>query len=153
LLFFQRWRLPRGLTALGVAAILAHPASFFLVAGYSEALFLMSVLGFLYWAEQPHRGAGAIAAVHGVVMTATRIVGVPLVAVPLLHACLTGGRRLELRRLVRPLLLGAVALLGCGLFFAFCQWRFGHWDLYTRANAVGWGVHPHYLALFSERIF
>ena len=48
-LFCERWNLPSGWQVLGALAILAHPAAFFLVAGYSESLFLMGLLGFLYW--------------------------------------------------------------------------------------------------------
>jgi hypothetical protein len=154
LLFFQRWRVPGSLAAVGVGAVLVQPASFFLVAGYSESFFLLNLLGFLYWAESRHPAAAPVAALHGLLMTATRIVGVPLVIAPAVHVLVTrDGPGLPMRRLVRALLVGAGAGLGCVLFFAFCQWRFGHWDMYMRANEAGWGVQPHYRGLFSMRIF
>ncbi len=36
-------------------AIAAHPTAFFLIAGYSESLFLMALLGFMYWSTAEGR--------------------------------------------------------------------------------------------------
>ncbi len=48
-LFCKRWNVPPLLQTGGALLILAHPASFFLVAAYSESVFLMALLGFIYW--------------------------------------------------------------------------------------------------------
>src|SRR5215475_14951544 len=48
-LFCRRWGVPRSLQICGALLIAAHPAAFFLIAGYSESLFLMALLGFIYW--------------------------------------------------------------------------------------------------------
>ena len=58
LLFFQRWGVSGRLAALGVAAVLIHPASYYLVASYSEPVFLMGVVGFLYWSGKAVRRMG-----------------------------------------------------------------------------------------------
>src|SRR5205814_10410862 len=79
-LFCERWNLSPGLQTLGALSVLAHPASFFLIAGYSESLFLMALLGFIYWSSARGRGAWFCAAVHGVLMSGTRIVGIPCAA-------------------------------------------------------------------------
>jgi hypothetical protein len=50
-------------------------------------------------------------------------------------------------------LVAAVSSLGSLLFFAFCQWRFGEWNLYTKTEEIGWQVHPDYLGIFSLKIF
>src|SRR5213595_4338064 len=81
-LFCERWSLPSGWQLLGALAILAHPAAFFLVAGYSESLFLMALLGFLFWSGMESRGARILAAIHGILMSATRIVGLPCALFP-----------------------------------------------------------------------
>src|SRR5205809_298047 len=47
-LFCTRWNISPALQICGALLILAHPAAFFLIAGYSESLFLMSLLGFIY---------------------------------------------------------------------------------------------------------
>jgi hypothetical protein len=90
-------------------------------------------------------------------MTATRLVGLPLVIYPLLLLWLNADQPVtihdRLRRSVGPAAVGAIAALGCGCFFAFCQWRFGHWDIYMKIEEGGWRVRPDYLALFSPRIF
>src|SRR5712691_10684276 len=48
-LFCERWKVARSLQICGTLLILANPAAFFLVAAYSESLFLMALLGFIYW--------------------------------------------------------------------------------------------------------
>jgi len=45
-LFCERWKLSPTLRLLGTFAIVAHPAAFFLIAGYSESLFLMGACWF-----------------------------------------------------------------------------------------------------------
>src|SRR6266478_1825937 len=70
-----------------------HPAAFFLVAGYSESLFLMALLGFIYWSAAEGSSAKFWAAVHGIVMSATRIVGIVCAAFPLVHSVFQTGWR------------------------------------------------------------
>jgi hypothetical protein len=155
LLLFERWRVPSGLAVLGMLGIACHPAAFYLVATYSESTFLMALLGFVYWTGRPGHESRLMAAAHGFLMTATRLVGLPLVILPLLTEWLAPGLpvRDRLKRSVVPALIAAVAALGCFSYFAFCQWRFGHWDLYMKIEESGWQVRPDYLALFSPRIF
>jgi hypothetical protein len=158
LLFLRRWSVSASLVPTAAAAILIHPCAFFLVAGYSESLFLMAVLGFLYWSGVRGPAAWCLAALHGVVMTGTRIVGLPLAVCPLLVAlaALRGSglaRADALRRLAPVALLCAVALLGGVLFFGFCQLQYGRWDAYMYAQRVGWGVGPDYLAVFRPDVY
>jgi hypothetical protein len=40
-----------------------------------------------------------------------------------------------------------VAACGGIAFFALCQLRWGHWDLYMLTQAAGWGIVPDYLAV------
>ena len=158
LLFFARWQLPVRLRALGVILVASHPAAFFLIASYSESLFLTGVLGFLYWSGSPRRGSFWLAAAHGFVMTATRLVGVPVVIFPLCQSCSgtdaeTKSRPTWLRRYGRAVLLGCVASLGAIFFFLYCQVRFGAWDTYMRTGYYGWNITPDFAGLFSLRIF
>jgi hypothetical protein len=156
LLLLRRQQVPPRLCLLGVVLILIHPAAFYLVASYSEPLFLTAVLGFLYWADTKQPRAGVLAALHGVLMTGTRLVGLPLVIYPLCHAwlCRETSRRQPtrpMRTYVAAALVGATASLGCLAFFGYCQWRFGAWDQYMKTGHVGWGITPDYLGLFSWR--
>src|SRR6266436_7834491 len=50
-LFCGRWNLSPGLQFFGALSIIAHPAAFFLIAAYSESLFLMALFGFIYWSS------------------------------------------------------------------------------------------------------
>jgi hypothetical protein len=150
LLTWRRWRVPGPLALAGALAVLAHPAAFFLVCGYSESLFLFGAVGFLYWARSSRRVALQLAALHGGAMSATRLVGIPLAAVPFVEGLLSAGPPgSRIRRLIKPALLTALASLGALAFFAWCHFRFGHWDLYQQTQAVGWGVHPNYRAAFD----
>lgn len=157
LLLLSSWGVSRRITLAAVLSVLAYPAAFFLVAGYSESLFLACALGFLYWSERGGRLAAGLAAVHGFGMTATRLVGLPLAIYPLARVLLGAAPesgpslRDRLSRCLVPLLIG-LATAGGGLsFFLFCQVRFGCWKLYMQTQHIGWGVTPNYLALFSRR--
>src|SRR5260370_16702085 len=81
-LLCKRWNISAPLQVCGALLILTHPAAFFLIAGYSESLFLMALLGFIYWSSEEGRTSKAWAALHGVVMSATRIVGIVCAAFP-----------------------------------------------------------------------
>ncbi len=89
--FAHRWNISPLLQFLGALAIVAHPTAFFLVAGYSESLFLMALLGFIYWSSAEGRTAKFLAVLHGIVMSATRIVGIPCAAYPVVRAVFENG--------------------------------------------------------------
>ncbi|MEP6809973.1 MAG: hypothetical protein ABI992_07000 [Chthoniobacterales bacterium] len=154
-LFCQRWRVS-GLTQfLGAGAIAAHPTAFFLVAGYSESLFLMALLGFMYWSTAEGRTAKVLAALHGIVMSATRIVGIPCAAYPVVRRVFEGGWdglrdvRGWWKRYAWPVALMVVSTFGAIAFFLYCLLRWGRWDLYMLTQQAGWDVLPDYLAIFK----
>ena len=76
-LFCRRWGVPASSQFLGALLIVTHPAAFFLVAAYSESLFLMALLGFIYWSGCETRRGKVVSVLHGIVMSGTRIVGLP----------------------------------------------------------------------------
>ena len=154
-LFCERWNLSPGLQTLGALSVLAHPASFFLIAGYSESMFLMGLLGFMFWSNSSRTGGRIWAGLHGMLMSATRIVGIPCSAYPVVQSIFSTGREffrhpviwLKAHRAI--LVVTAVSTLGAGLFFAFCQLRWGHWDMYMLTQSAGWGITPDYFAIFK----
>jgi hypothetical protein len=154
-LFCARWKVSPLLQFFGALSIFAHPTAFFLIAAYSESLFLMALLGFIYWSTAEGGTAKVLAAVHGIVMSATRIVGIPCAAFPVVRALFEGGweRLRDVRSWVRqyagPAALTAVATLGAFGFFAYCLVRWGRWDLYMQTQAAGWAIAPDYLAVFK----
>ena len=153
-LFCKRWNVSPTLQICGALLIAAHPAAFFLVAGYSESLFLMTLLGFIYWGTAQGKSARFWAAVHGIVMSATRIVGIVCAAFSLVRSIIQTGWRglLEPRKWVREhgpaIALTLVAACGAIAFFVYSQLRWGHWDMYMLTQAAGWGIVPDYLAVF-----
>jgi len=56
-LFCGRWNVAPTLQFFGALLVVAHPAAFFLIAGYSESLFLVALLGFIYWSGAESRAA------------------------------------------------------------------------------------------------
>src|SRR6266851_918911 len=92
-LFCERWKLSSTLRFFGALAIAAHPAAFFLIAGYSESLFLMALFGFIYWSSAEGRTAKLWAMLHGIVMSATRIVGILCAAFPVVRSVFAKGWR------------------------------------------------------------
>jgi hypothetical protein len=158
-LFCKRWNVPTVLQIGGTLLILAHPASFFLIAAYSESLFLMALLGFIYWSTAKGRAARVLAGIHGIVMSAARIVGIVCAAFPVVRSIFRSGWRglLKPRKWLRDnrAAVGLTIVAACGTiaFFAYCQLRWGHWDLYMLTQASGWGIEPDYLAVFKPESY
>jgi len=154
-LFCRRWNISLALQICGALLIATHPAAFFLIAGYSESLFLMALLGFIYWSIAEGRSAKFWAAVHGIVMSATRIVGIVCAAFPLVRSVFQTRWRglLEPKpwfRTEKPaIVMTLVASFGAVGFFTYSQLRWGHWDIYMLTQAAGWGIVPDYLAVFK----
>ena len=142
-LFCDRWNVRPALQLFGALTILAHPTAFFLIAAYSESLFLMALLGFVYWSTAEGRTAKVIAAGHGMLMSATRIVGLVCAVFPIIHAIFEGGwKRLAnvrgwFRQYAAPVALSAAAMLGAVGFFGYCLVRWGRWDLYMITQQTG----------------
>jgi hypothetical protein len=155
-LFCERWKLSLPLQTFGALAIVAHPAAFYLVAGYSESLFLAALAGFIYWSTREGRTARVLAVAHGIVLSATRIVGLPCAAFPMVWALFTKGlRRREKLRVVAaryraPILVMLFSMLGGISFFVYCQVRWGRWDIYMLTQHAGWGIVPDYFAAFRS---
>jgi hypothetical protein len=153
-LFCERWKLSTSVRWLGALSIVAHPAAFYLVAGYSESLFLLALMGFLYWSSAEGKRAKFLAAIHGFVMSATRIVGIPCTAAPALQKFVAGGWRgirhpfAWLRDNRGTVAVTAVSVMGASAFFLYCQLRWGHWDIYMITQSAGWAIEPDYLAVF-----
>jgi hypothetical protein len=154
-LFCKRWNVSPAVQICGALLIAAHPAAFFLVAAYSESLFLMALLGFIYWSTEAGSSAKFWAAAHGFVMSATRIVGIVCAAFPVVRSVFeTGWRGLfEPREWVRKhsAAIGMTLVAACGAiaFFAYSQLRWGQWNIYMLTQAAGWGIVPDYLAVFK----
>src|ERR1700736_831303 len=153
-LFCERWNLSPTLQLFGALAIVAHPAAFFLIAGYSESLFLMALLGFIYWSSGDGRAAKIWAALHGMIMSATRIVGIPCAMFPVVRGVFTKGwsalrdPRRWLPNYGSALAVTVAAIFGAISFFVYCQVRWGRWDMYMLTQAAGWNIEPDYFAVF-----
>lgn len=140
------------LTLLAALAFFVQPGAFYDVVGYSESLFSFALMGFLYWTirffeSQSHSKwpfiFGFLAILHGGALSATRIVGVPVVVFPILFAVLNlwSGKKIAGVSLPRSILISLGSLWGFFGFLLFCHLKYGIWDLYWQANRVGWHVY------------
>jgi len=103
-------------------------------------------------------------------MTATRLGGLPLAFAPVMAQAFAGTisfadalvqLRNPSRRLRQAFAIGLLASLGGLAFFAFCQWRFGAWDLYFQTQREGqgvaadwlWFIRPSSYAFFGSVVF
>jgi hypothetical protein len=149
-LFCGRWNLSPALQFFGALSILAHPAAFFLIAGYSESRFVIGRGCFIYFVS----AAKVLAVLHGIVMSATRIVGLFCAAFPVVRSVFAKGWRgwrvplAWFHDHASAIGLTFAATLGALTFFVCCQLRWGHWDMYMLTQAAGWGITPDYLAVF-----
>ena len=87
-------------------------------------------------------------------MSATRIVGLPCALFPLVHTLFENWVRLPLKESsgnVRGsrLLVWSFRCSGGLAFFAYCQVRWGRWDLYMLTQESGWAIDPDYLAILQ----
>ncbi len=144
-LFCRRWQIPTLWQVLASLIILVYPSSFYLVVGYSESLFIASLLGFFYWSMDLNSLRPALlAGIHGLVMSATRIVGLPVALVPLLRLS---------RRWFWTAGAVVLALLGGLSFLLYCQLRFGRWDLYMEMQRYFGPSSFDYLAIIRPRTY
>jgi hypothetical protein len=60
-----------------------------------------------------------------------------------------GGPIAMLKKHGSAIALMIAATMGAGLFFAYSQLRWGHWDIYMLTQSAGWGITPDYLAVFK----
>ena len=79
----QERKIPPGVIVASVLFLWTQPAAFYLVVAYSESLFLLALLAFVVGCEQPKPGWSFLGGMAGLVMTATRLVGIPLAFYPL----------------------------------------------------------------------
>jgi hypothetical protein len=139
----RRGRSPR--QALGeVFGLWVFPSAFYLVAGYTESLFLAGLLVLIVCsdrlAEKPSIGSWAGGALSGAVMTGSRLVGLPGAGYPFFLALASSrSRGLSPGRRAALVALSGAAGLGALGFFTYCAVKFGHWDLYFRLLDLGWG--------------
>lgn len=139
-----------------------YPSSFYLVIGYSESIFMASLVGFIYWSNQwlknKSKLSWGIAALHGFAMASTRIVGIPVVFYPVIQSLATqwstklgkDKKQFHLNQLdPAALAISIIALLGPFLFFLFCQIKFLDWRWYFKLQKIGWGKDPNYLAILD----
>jgi hypothetical protein len=143
--FLELGSVARKSQLLGAFAIAIHPAAFYMIAGYTESLFLASMMGFFYWIERGKVGGGIffrlVALLHGLLLCWTRIVGVAVAFYPVVRERMTG---------VLLFALSVTSLVG---FFIFCQVHFSDWAIYFHLEETGWKNHRLYFALFNPMMY
>lgn len=117
--------------------IVVFPTSWFLFMGYSESLFILMCCLMVWFAtEKKYFPSG----ISGAAMTATRIMGVPLLIAPLIASCF---QKINIRY-GTIIVLGSLGFIG---FLIYCHIQFNWWDLYFEMERVGWHAtaNPYFL--------
>jgi hypothetical protein len=152
-LLFDEFEISETATRNRALATVLHPAAFFLVAGYTETLFLTGMMGFLYWSSRWNKQGGIsgwIAAAHGMVMSVTRIVAFAPAAYPSFQILAQEGfAALKKPRFWKAVAISFAGICGALLFFAYCQARFGRWNLYFQLEEIGWQNHRRWFAVLN----
>lgn len=137
--------------------ILAFPTSWFLFMGYSESLFIVCCCVVLMMMTKKR---WVYSGLWGILLTATRLIGVPVLAAPLGAWMIMNAVRLpqqlrstEVGRMVKdmipPGLMIPIGSLGCLCFLAYCAVHFGSWHLYFDMERIGWHGTADPLFLFK----
>jgi hypothetical protein len=144
LLFLKRNQLKPKIAI--VATLVAFPATLYLVTGYAESTFIANLLGMIYWygeskrIDLSKRKAWlfiALSSFHGMWMSATRLVGLPLAFYPILVESV---RTLEGKKTqwLQAFSVAALTPMGGILYFAYLYFAFGRWDYYFFIQQSGW---------------
>jgi hypothetical protein len=144
-LLMDTWNVNFWFVAALTISLLSQPASFFLVTGYSESMFLTGLLAMIYYQQRKQPLPTALSAF---MMSGSRIVGLPLAVYPLVSKISQAGWDIrKWKNPLRPFAVSAIGASGAGLFFLYCYIRWGYADLYMQNQKEGWGIVPDYLAL------
>lgn len=154
-LLLKMWRFSSNTAVLIGITLALYPASFFLVAAYSESLFLASLFGMILWTERWIEKTKmkklswdwVVAGAWGFTLSGTRLVGIPLVIYSVLRWISLGLEKKSVSDCIRAAGLSFLSGLGGIIFFIWSYFRFGQWDIYLKLQRLGWGNDPEFLAL------
>ncbi len=125
---------------IGVLLFISYPTAFFLVSSLPEAVLLGSMAGYLYWTRKKGNFS-VIAIVHGIIMTGTKVFGIPMVIIPVIASLVRRNFAVAKKQAITVLL----SLIGAISFLIYCQLSFGHWNLYFAVQKSGWNIDPQYM--------
>lgn len=127
--------------------VFAFPTSWFMFMGYSESLFILTSCLMLWFATEKKWGFSGLS---GILMTATRLLGIPVLITPLLSSLITHSSNIKAFFKLEHLRfnpeihaprfwIALVGSLGCLGFLIYCAIHFGSWHLYFDMERIGWG--------------
>ncbi|MDF1757826.1 MAG: hypothetical protein P1U74_05970 [Legionellaceae bacterium] len=126
--------------------IMLFPTSWFLFTGYAESMFLFATCLMLNFSIEKK---WLLATISAYLMTATRIIGIPVLIVPFIATIIFNYAEIRqhlrdnrivsiLKNIYKPCVLGIIGCLGCLSFFIYCQINFDSWHLYFDMEKIGW---------------
>lgn len=138
--------------------IAIFPTSWFFYMGYAESSFTFTVLLTIWLYTKEKWLLSSLAALF---MTATRIIGMPVLIVPVLTTiiinikkiyCLWNANKIHeiFNILFKPTLIGFIGILGVIGFLGYCHLKFGSWHLYFDMEKYGWNGEAYLLFLFKK---
>ncbi len=137
--------------------IVAFPTSWFLFMGYSESLFIVCCCVMLRLMTEKR---WVYSGLWGIFLTATRLIGLPVLAAPLGAWMIMNSVRLRqqlrskqvgsvVKDMLCPGLMIPIGSLGCLCFLAYCAVHLGSWHLYFDMERMGWNATADPFFLFK----
>ena len=137
--------------------ILFFPTSWFMDMAYAESLFILACCVMLGWVTEKQWGWSTLS---GMLMTATRLIGLPVVAAPFFSALIVRFSEMKLavqdkdrrwikQELLRPNVMVGLGAMGCVSFFVYCAVYLGSWHLYFDMERMHWSGTADPLFLFK----
>lgn len=131
---------------IAILLVAFFPSNWFLYTGYSESTFIFTTVFALWMCINNKWLSASIAAI---LMTATRIIGTPVLIAPMLAVMYINRQKIyQLGKneqfheifniLFKPTLFGIIGVLGVLGFLVYCQTEFNSWHLYFDMEEFGW---------------
>jgi Gpi18-like mannosyltransferase len=115
-----------------IVLLLALPTSFYYGAIYTESMFLLFAAATLYFYK---KGNYLLAAIFGIVTSATKIVGVIIPGILIIDAIIGFWKKSKVKENIKVLLAGLTGSMGLFGYMAYLQIRFGDALLFLNSQA------------------
>lgn len=143
---------------IAILLVAFFPSNWFLYTAYAESTFIFTTI-FAIWMFINNKWLTA--SIAAMFMTATRIIGVPILIAPMIATIYINRQKLYnfgkneqfheiFNILFKPTIFGFVGILGALGFFIYCQIEFNSWHLYFDMEEFGWKGKAYPLFLFKS---
>ena len=143
---------------IAILLVAFYPCNWFLYTAYAESTFIFTTVFSLWMFINNKWLTASIAAIF---MTATRIIGTPVLIVPMLSIIYINRKKIFdswkqeqfheiFNILFKPTLFGLIGVIGVLGFLIYCHIEFNSWHLYFDMEEFGWKGKAYPLFIFKS---